>query len=231
MGVVPMAEYRASLRTIPDCHCKGCGKRFRPSGRDRMTYCSRPCAYAHRAAKPKAVAERAPIRCLVCSGQFVPRNKRHCCCSDPCRTMWDRVQAQRSYRDAHPRKAFACSECGKVCLPAHGAKNRTFCGEVCARRHGRRVARHVRRARTKSVFYERVDPMRVFDRDRWRCQLCWVKTPKRYRGSLNPNAPELDHIVPLSVGGEHSYRNTQCACRSCNQAKGSEVRGQLRLVG
>lgn len=45
------------------------------------------------------------------------------------------------------------------------------------------------------------------------------------------NAPELDHIVSLAEGGEHSMRNTQCLCRKCNQEKGVTTKGQLRLFG
>jgi 5-methylcytosine-specific restriction endonuclease McrA len=33
----------------------------------------------------------------------------------------------------------------------------------------------------------------------------------------------------LAAGGAHTYRNVQCACHSCNQAKGAKVVGQLRL--
>lgn len=28
---------------------------------------------------------------------------------------------------------------------------------------------------------------------------------------------------------DHSYRNTQCACRSCNASKGSQVYGQIPM--
>lgn len=78
---------------------------------------------------------------------------------------------------------------------------------------------------------EKVDPFKVFDRDRWRCQLCGIKTPKAKRGGFEKDAPELDHIVPLSKGGEHSYRNTHCACRRCNGSKKDATRGQFRLFG
>jgi len=61
--------------------------------------------------------------------------------------------------------------------------------------------------------------------------MCGTKTPQRLRGTLNKKAPELDHIVPMSKGGAHSYMNTQCLCRACNGAKSNEVIGQLRLVG
>lgn len=29
----------------------------------------------------------------------------------------------------------------------------------------------------------------------------------------------LDHIVPISKGGPHTYSNTQCLCRDCNLKK------------
>jgi 5-methylcytosine-specific restriction endonuclease McrA len=77
---------------------------------------------------------------------------------------------------------------------------------------------------------ELVDPIKVFERDGWRCQLCMRKTPARLRGSYDPRAPELDHIVPISKGGAHSYINTQCACRECNGKKLDRPLGQLRLI-
>ena len=73
---------------------------------------------------------------------------------------------------------------------------------------------------------ETVDPLGVFERDGWRCQLCGARTPKERRGTYHDRAPELDHILPLSKGGEHSYANTQCACRRCNHGKGAEPMGQ-----
>ncbi|CAN7187248.1 HNH endonuclease [Acidovorax sp. LjRoot117] len=83
--------------------------------------------------------------------------------------------------------------------------------------------------RTQSV--EAVNPIKVFDRDKWRCQLCNRKTPKAKRGSYDDDAPELDHIVPLSKGGAHSYLNTQCACRACNSKKSDRPLGQMLLIG
>ncbi|MCA0032740.1 HNH endonuclease [Mesorhizobium sp. B263B2A] len=91
--------------------------------------------------------------------------------------------------------------------------------------------RKARKLRLRGVTVETVNPIAVFDRDKWRCQLCGVKTPRKLRGKNQPTSPELDHILPLAVGGEHSYRNTQCACRSCNLAKSSKPLGQTRLFG
>ncbi len=77
---------------------------------------------------------------------------------------------------------------------------------------------------------ETFDPILALDRDGWRCQICGVKTPKKLRGTFKPNAPELDHIIPLAQGGAHSPANTQCACRACNLDKSDKaVIGQRGL--
>lgn len=70
---------------------------------------------------------------------------------------------------------------------------------------------------------DRFDPLAVLDRDGWRCRFCLIDTPKTARGTYKHNAPEVDHIVPISRGGEHSMANTQCLCRACNQSKGRKT--------
>ena len=75
----------------------------------------------------------------------------------------------------------------------------------------------------KKVEKESVDPFKVFDRDGWVCQMCGVPTPRELRATWEDNAPELDHIIPLSKGGPHTYKNTQCSCRKCNQRKSDKI--------
>lgn len=47
----------------------------------------------------------------------------------------------------------------------------------------------------------------VFARDNHRCQYC------------GKSAESIDHVVPRSRGGEHSWDNVVAACRPCNIAK------------
>jgi HNH endonuclease len=61
---------------------------------------------------------------------------------------------------------------------------------------------------------------KVFDRDGWRCKNCRVRSPRYLRGTSDLRAPELDHIIPLALGGDHDYDNVQLLCRKCNGAKG-----------
>src|SRR5690606_4317446 len=104
-------------------------------------------------------------------------------------------------------------ECGIMFVPEYGNKRRHFHSDECLRKHGQRIGKATRRSRQKTSTVERVDPYAVFGRDGWRCKLCGCRTPKRLRGTTDDRAPELDHIVPLAHGGEHSYANTQCLCR------------------
>ncbi len=48
----------------------------------------------------------------------------------------------------------------------------------------------------------------VFARDGWVCQYC-----------AHP-AENVDHVIPRSQGGEHSWDNVVAACRRCNSRDG-----------
>jgi 5-methylcytosine-specific restriction endonuclease McrA len=47
----------------------------------------------------------------------------------------------------------------------------------------------------------------------------------------HPKAPTIDHIVPLSAGGDDTKANVQLACFLCNSIKGSRGTQQLTLIG
>ena len=59
-------------------------------------------------------------------------------------------------------------------------------------------------------------------RDDWKCGLCSDRIdpdlPHRH-----PFSASLDHVVPLSKGGAHTYANVQAAHLICNGRKGNRV--------
>jgi hypothetical protein len=86
------------------------------------------------------------------------------------------------------------------------------------------------RALKRKATIEEFSHIEVFERDNYICQLCGCKTSLRYKSQYHPKRTELDHIIPLSIGGEHSKRNTQCLCHQCNIEKGNRrVGDQLRM--
>ena len=43
----------------------------------------------------------------------------------------------------------------------------------------------------------------------------------------DPHFATVDHIIPLSLGGEDSPKNKQLACYSCNTKKGCQLLEQI----
>ena len=58
----------------------------------------------------------------------------------------------------------------------------------------------------------------VFVRDQHECQYC------------SGPAETLDHVVPRSRGGAHSWDNVVAACRRCNLRKGDRLLGESPLA-
>ncbi len=58
----------------------------------------------------------------------------------------------------------------------------------------------------------------VFARDGHRCQYCGAR------------AETLDHVVPKSRGGGHTWENVVAACRPCNVRKADRLLPETRLV-
>lgn len=196
--------------------------------------------------------------CKVCASAFYPKKAAHTtCCSRECGWVWlgfkQHIEATggrvivRVYRrpKAKPKENVGeCRVCGiefarvrawqrycsEPCEATHHEKAKAAAKEKCRKSPSRRAYKKRRKAMERGARRaDKVDPITVFARDGWRCQMCGAKTPERLRGTTNARAPELDHIVALANGGAHSYQNTQCLCRSCNCKKGATDFGQLHL--
>lgn len=231
----------AAKRGGPERTCEHCGETFhrRADSKNAARFCSRQCGYAARSniswSKAKASAVKqlnvsytvAKKLCRQCGERFDTRISTQVLCSDECSKADNRDRARQAYcadNDNIERKGpRPCKECGVEFSPSFGVKLRDYCSDVCRKRKIRRVHKGIRKARIRSTKIEPVNAIAVFDRDGWTCQICGVHTPRELRGTHDPNAPELDHIVPLAKGGYHTYANTQCACRYCNNRKSDSL--------
>ena len=77
---------------------------------------------------------------------------------------------------------------------------------------------HRRRARKYAVAYEKIDASVVAERDNWICGLCCLPISSDLRFP-DPGYRSIDHVVPLSRGGSHTYDNVQLAHLLCNNLK------------
>jgi 5-methylcytosine-specific restriction endonuclease McrA len=89
-----------------------------------------------------------------------------------------------------------------------------------------------RRARKSNApTVEKFTRTEVFERDAWRCGICRRKVDSKL-AYPHPLSPSLDHIVPLSKGGEHTKANTRLAHLRCNVIRRDQgAPEQLALVG
>lgn len=130
-------------------------------------------------------------------------------------------------------RAQQCMDCSAPIKYVHGMGLEAKLCDKCKaakKRASRRISKAKRRARIIGTQTENIDPFDIFDRDKWRCHLCGIKTLKSLRGTYEDRAPELEHIYPLSLGGTHTWDNVACSCRKCNQEKGAAVLGRLGLI-
>jgi len=238
----------ANTRVRRQSVCTQCGKTFLRGRHSLGIFCSRKCNHDARRIYPtKADAKRASNARRKERLGIIAKPKREAVCPQ-CNKAFSTTYSNKVYcstvcaKKAANRMPRPCVQCGKTFTPATG-KN-ILCGEGCRRKQqrlqaknspnrrvGRALEKVARRAILKSAMVERVDPVEVFSRDRWICQLCHKRTPKKLKGTNDLRAPTLDHITPLVLGGDHSYRNCQCACRDCNNKKSAKLKGQLRLFG
>jgi 5-methylcytosine-specific restriction endonuclease McrA len=147
---------------------------------------------------------------------------------------------------------WVCKHCGKrmgrygrkvgfaICYVCHCpfirlGKGRKVCGSSCQsyvtrqRQKARGVKQSWRngvsirqRCEKHGVKCENVVPLMVFRRDNFQCQLCGIATDPCATPS-HESYPTIDHIIPVSRGGPHTYDNVQCACRKCNTRKGTKL--------
>jgi hypothetical protein len=207
-------------KNAPTLSCVGCSTAFRPKRTDRLKFCSRDCFFrglADRARYPSTLVYFK--NCAGCSALFAAPKANYWYCSQEC---WPPRYQRR------PKRKSECIGCGREIIGT-AAKRRC---STCARRHGRsnHGRKHEHRARKFGVAYEAINPIAVFERDAWRCQMCGIRTPRSLRGKMRPTAPELDHRIPMAMGGTHTWDNVQCSCRACNGKKGAtRAYGQMSL--
>ena len=217
--------------------CDVCGNEF-VATTTFESVCSEAC---RRFTDPRTVlVSRVPWReCATCGEWFVFHGRAHCQRPEPvivpdrpcdwCGTTIPAPKLNQRFCSGCGDKRWAwgqsCSvfyaECGGCgVLFTARASNAGYCNPRC------------RPWDTGSWWITPARRMAIYERDRWRCQLCGGRVGRYERDPQHDRAPSLDHIVPRSQGGTDDDANLQLAHRECNGMKGTAAANeQLRLVG
>jgi len=196
--------------------CKVCGEECRADA----VFCSYACRFStmttqkDRKAGREAAQAKAKlgslIRCVVCGVHCIDGK----CAKSPCRKARYAIDTSRAI------KYYSCSTCRKV-----GVKTvMRPTPDLCKRCYQKACVKR-RRAKIRSSVYRtgvNVAPREIFERDRWICSLCRRKC-RPHRGGYQANGATLDHVIPLSRGGQHTCENLQTMCHECNSKKRDTV--------
>jgi 5-methylcytosine-specific restriction endonuclease McrA len=129
------------------------------------------------------------------------------------------IQASQQYYEEHKNEILAKQQLRRDNDPELRAKKVAYSAQW-VRDHPEQARRlfcqgaQTRRARKLDQFVEHIDPQVVFDTHKGICGIC----NKPIQGGFH-----VDHVIPLSKGGEHSYANTQPAHPKCNLRKGAKI--------
>lgn len=94
-----------------------------------------------------------------------------------------------------------------------------------------RNATHARRQRAERSGDSGIHWRTLGDRDNWTCHLCDKRVARVAGTAKNVDGATVDHLLPISLGGEHTWSNVKLAHRSCNVSRGNRGTVQLMLVG
>lgn len=243
-----------SRKIKKECCCKNCGKIFMPKTVDRTTFCSRECSFAYKTRiKQKKQEDTNIVKeeklkkiCEFCGKIFIGNRVSSKYCSSFCsgqatykkakdngKTVIWNSKKKKEYRILKglndTKNCIVCGNSFKL-----GDIKISCCSAKCkdiALKNQKRDRKALRRAREKCVYAEKIKIQIVIKRDAGVCQICGKKVLISKK-CPHPLSATIDHIIPLSKGGHHSYKNIQLAHFICNCKKNDKTSGvQLRLFG
>lgn len=165
--------------------------------------------------------------CPGCFESFTPADMRLRYCSKYCKRLvdWEWREARmldtgatdtqlEKHRRYHPKYRV-----GKKLSPSDEEDMRAYM----------RTMAEIRQERIKASRKDPVNLSELIERDKGICHICGGKVSARAKkGKGNgwqgdPKYPTIDHVIPLSRDGAHTWGNVKLAHWKCNVKKGGRI--------
>lgn len=231
-----IAEHYDNIEHISGCksdgklvvRCKVCVGEFEIGERStRVSHESknRPCPYCVSTQKAEETKSIIVHSCGICGQAIIGKQANAMYCSVAC----GKVAAARQKHEKHVGER-ECNYCGKAFVPELRGMW-AFCSESCKQKQenkAKRQHRHTRKALKKcnGEIDHSISLEKLIKRDKSVCHICGRKCDKRdfmvdATGNfiVGGNYPSIDHILPLSKGGSHTWNNIKLAHFDCNRIK------------
>lgn len=120
-----------------------------------------------------------------------------------------------------------CKNCGiTYTIASTGYDSEKYCSEKCMKRWTMRIKNDRRIKKMQSRKHDTdITLEKLFKRDGGVCYLCGrvCDWKDMVDGNAGDRYPSIDHVVPISKGGTHTWGNIKLACRKCNWKKGDSA--------
>lgn len=127
----------------------------------------------------------------------------------------------------------ACAECGKVFKA--NSQNQKYCSLKCRKQTENRRAEITERRKIKEngKINWGITLDKLIERDNGVCHICGEMVVRGINYNA-PNYPTIDHVMPISKGGTHTWDNVKLAHRKCNIKKRDtllheQTSGQIKM--
>lgn len=164
-----------------------------------------------------AEAEIVETECKGCKTIFLPRiRKKTYYCSRNCKELNTKRKDKQVRIESKQERL--CLHCANV-ITQKRRIDAKFCSQECNNKAHQLQRKLKNRANEEGKRgYLRTE---ICERDKWICQIC-KKPVKRNAHHPNPQAPSLDHIIPVSKGGSSDPSNLQLTHLVCNLKRGNK---------
>lgn len=123
-----------------------------------------------------------------------------------------------------------CVECGEMFY--NPSPKVLTCSTECSRKRSRRISRTIYKGRINdsNLVDINITLTKLYKRYEGMCYLCGIQcdwndkviTDKGHT-IVGKSYPSIEHVIPLSKGGKHSWNNVKLACMECNTLKSDKI--------
>lgn len=169
--------------------------------------------------------------CMGCFNSFNADRPTHKYCSNECQKLvaWEWREARMldtGADDEAMRNHFQHRPKAMRRKRTYAAQNKEGQDDMASYAIAMRELREERKKKGKC---DKVDLGELIERDKSICYLCGGKVSARRKAGkdgtwkADPKYPTMDHVIPLSRDGEHTWSNIKLAHWECNRRKGGKI--------